>query len=68
MGVLAKRSARSRVRRQRLKPTLQCGTMSGWVRIGPGQVSRHGATVKYWFAKGSNIDGFGTGDGVVLEL
>ena len=58
IGVLAKSSARSSVRRHLLRPILQGGKSPGlprWdsVRVGPGQVGRQGTTVRYWFAKGS---------------
>ena len=55
IGLVAKRRARSRVSRQRLRPDLQAGKSSGLAKEGPGQMFMHGTTIKYWLAEGSKV-------------
>jgi len=53
IGLAAKRRARSRVRRQRLRPDLQGGKSSA--KVGPGHLFMQGTTIKYWLAEGSKV-------------
>ena len=55
IGLVAKRRARSRVRRQRLRPDLQGGKSSGLAKVGPGHLFMQGTTIKYWLAEGSKV-------------
>jgi len=55
IGLAAKRRARSRVRRQRLRPDLQAGKSSGLAKVGPGHLFMQGTTIKYWLAEGSKV-------------
>ena len=55
IGLVAKRRARSRVSRQRLRPDLQAGKSSGLAKVGPGHLFMQGTTIKYWLAEGSKV-------------